>query len=262
MLIKLLMLLLIILIALFLIIFLEPIHISVDLKFLEGLKKGHIEIKYYFIKIIKSLDEGYVKINLDTRFYSKTLKVINQSDDDGESIDTTDNAEAEDDTQTYDEGNATNIDGDDSQNQKDDYDKTSEEDSSEASGDENGSNDKLQIIKKYYPDIWELKEDILEIILSLRKIVFFDDSYIRMDLGLGDNNLTIRVSSLIWSITAPFYTLGLHTLVTPVMNECKLNLLSRLNFDVSLLVILKIILKIILNIKLVKLAIGLYKELS
>ncbi len=253
MLIKLLMLLLIILIALFLIIFLEPIHIDVYFDFIQGLKKGRIELKYYFIKIIKSIDEGYIKISFDTRFFSKNLKVIYPEDDNlQEGID--DNKD-DDSGKTLD-NNDNSSDADDSTN-----DKSVDATCNEEKADDN-STDTLQLIRKYYPEVIELKGDIIRIILTFKKIIFLDENCINLAFGLIDNNITIKISTFLWAITAPFYATGLRILIKPVMNEFRFDLNSRLNFQLSLLVLLQILLMIVTNKKLLKLIIGLYKELN
>ncbi|WP_162685807.1 hypothetical protein [Methanosphaera sp. BMS] len=124
------------------------------------------------------------------------------------------------------------------------------------------STDTLQLIRKYYPEVMEVKGDIIRIILTFKKIIFLDENCINLAFGLIDNNITIKVSTFLWAITAPFYATGLRILIKPVMNEFRLDLNSRLNFQLSLLVLLQILLMIITNRKLLKLIIGLYKELN
>jgi len=245
-LIKLLLLLLVILIALFLIIFLEPVHIAIDIKFLDELKNGFLEIKYYFIKITRNITEGYTTISFDTKYFSKDLKVIYpKSNDDG--VDNADNAVHSDEVNSDDvdesEISQNNSEADDNSN-------------------ENNLHKVIDLIKTYYPDVLELKNDIIEIIFMFKEIIFLGDNYINLDIGLADNNLTIKISSFLWSLTAPFYAVGLNTIIKPVMNEPKLNLDSRLDFELSLLVLLKILLKILSNTKLVKLIIRLFKEMN
>lgn len=257
------MLLLIILIALFLIIFLEPIHIHVSLDYIHGLKNGQIGLKYYFIKIIKSIDEGYIKISLDTRFFSKNIKVIYPEDDNIHEIDV---------DQKEDASNKT-LNNNDNYTDRDNTGKNKSNDqlpnngkSTEGIIDEektgDASTDTMQLIRKYYPEVLELKDDLINILLTLRKIIFLDENYINLAFGLMDNNTTIKVSTFLWAITAPFYATGLRIIINPLMNELRLDLKSRLNFQLSLLVLLKIIIMVVTNKKLVKLIIRVYKELN
>lgn len=247
MLIKLLLLLLVILIALFLIIFLEPVHIAIDIKLLNELKNGFVEIKYYFIKITRSIAEGYTTISIDTKYFSKDLKTIYPKNDDSDDENDVDK------TTSSDEGGPNDVD----ESELDDDNSKIED-----KPDESNLRSTINLIKTYYPDVLELKNDIMEIIFMFTKIIFLKDNYINLDIGLVDNNLTIKVSSFLWSVTAPFYAIGLNTIIKPVMNEYKLNIDSRLDFELSLLVILKILLKILSNSKLVKLIIRLFKEMN
>lgn len=254
------MLLLIILIALFLIIFLQPVHIHVYFEFIQGLKKGHVELKYYFIKIIRSIDEGYTTISLDTRFFSKNLKVIYPEKDKLQDDDNDKNDDVADKTPENEDNLDDNEDilKDKKTGNLPDADQTT--DTADKTGDE--STDTLQLIRKYYPEVLDLKDDLIEILLAFKKIIFLDENYVNMAFGLMDNNATIKLSSFLWAITAPFYATGLRIIITPLINELRLDLKSRLNFQLSLLVILKIIIMIVTNRKLVKLIIKLYKELN
>ena len=239
MLIKLLLLFLIIFIALFLIIFSELVHISVNINFTEDIKNGYVEAKYYCIKIIKSFVEGYLKINFDTRFFSKNLKTIYPDDDEKNNPDyiqeSTGDTYRNDDNESYENDNQDTPDN---------------------------STNVVPVIKKYYSEIWDVKEDLLDILLSLRKIIFLGENHINIAFGLNDNNLTIKISSFLWAIFAPFYAMGLRVVITPLMDETRLDLNVRLDFELSLLMILRIVFKVIANVKLVKLIINLYKELN
>ncbi|MDO5824809.1 MAG: hypothetical protein Q4Q22_00335 [Methanosphaera sp.] len=214
----------------------------------------NIELKYYFVKIVKSLDEGYLKIKFDTRFFSKDIKVIYPED-------TVDNQGIVDEDKDTTEDNG-DLASDNQRSNGDLQEVESKTEEDDEKTDEDNFSGNINLIRKYAPEILNLKKDILDILLTFTKIIFLDENYINLSFGLIDNNMTIKVSSFLWAITAPFYAKGLRVIITPIMDEAKLNVISRLNFQLSLLVLLKVIIKIISNIKMVKLIISLFKELK
>lgn len=232
MLVKLLFLLLIILIVIFLIIFSESIHVSVIFNYLNNSMDGQIIIKYYFINYIKDFNNNVTKLVISTRLFSKEF-VLNNNEEESEST---------------------------SENNSDD--KEREDENSEISSEKGNFKNILNLIKRYYPDISVLKQDIIEIIVSFKDIFFIDDNYLNINLGLTDNNLTIKICTFLWSLSAIFYPMGLNILIKPIINETKLEVQSNLKFDISLLLVLKILFKILFNIKLIKLLISIYKEMN
>ncbi|WP_158005556.1 hypothetical protein [Methanosphaera sp. WGK6] len=102
-----------------------------------------------------------------------------------------------------------------------------------------------ETIEKIIPLIIESKEDLLKIIKLLTEICKFKKSYMDINLGLNDNNLTIKLCSMIWAITAPFYPLGLEVLLIPEINKLIIKTDMDISCNIFLYKIIQIIIKII-----------------
>lgn len=100
-------------------------------------------------------------------------------------------------------------------------------------------------IKQLIPLLYDSKEDLYSIIKLLFKIVKFDESYVFLDIGLLDNNLTIKLCSLLWALSAPLYPLNFKLYLNPEMNKQLIKSDINVKFDIFLLNIIKILLLII-----------------
>lgn len=122
-------------------------------------------------------------------------------------------------------------------------DKKTEELNEEIS-DDNDTN-LFENIKQLVPLLYDSKEDLYSIIKLLFKIVKFDESYVFLDMGLLDNNLTIKLCSLLWALSAPLYPLNFKLYLNPEMNKLLVKSDINVKFDIFLLNIIKILLIII-----------------
>lgn len=86
--------------------------------------------------------------------------------------------------------------------------------------------------------------EILEIVYLLTKICKFKKSFAMINLGLKDNNLTIKICNVIWAITTPFYPLGVEVILIPEINNYLIKSDIEISFDIVIINILKVLLKI------------------
>lgn len=87
--------------------------------------------------------------------------------------------------------------------------------------------------------------EILEIVYLLTKICKFKKSFVVVNLGLKDNNLTIKTCNFIWAITAPFYPLGVEVILIPEINKYLIKSDIEISCDIVIINILKVLLKIL-----------------
>lgn len=208
---KILFLVAIILIALLIIIFSESLHVSVTLKNNNFSFFGVINIKYYFLQIAYDINSRQISLLINSKYFTK--KITTKTKDNSP-----DKTDSDDDSSKYD------------------------------NEDINEDNDAdLNKIKQLFKLIYNSKKDVLELIVLIINLISFKNSYILMNLGLGDNNLTIKTCNKIWAITAPLYAVGLQTILTPQLNETILKTELNILFEVELLKILKLIKEIVLN---------------
>lgn len=208
---KILFLVAIILIALLIIIFSESLHVSVTLKNNNFSFFGVINIKYYFLQIAYDINSRQISLLINSKYFTK--KITTKTKDNSP-----DKTDSDDDSSKYDNEDI---------NEDDDAD--------------------LNKIKQLFKLIYNSKKDLLELIVLIIDLISFKNSYILMNLGLGDNNLTIKTCNKIWAITAPLYAVGLQTILTPQLNETILKTELNILFEVELLKILKLIKEIVLN---------------
>lgn len=112
-----------------------------------------------------------------------------------------------------------------------------EEESKNTSG---GQKELFSKIKEIYPYLYDSKEELYNIIKSMISIVSFNNSCIHLSLGLGDNNTTIKLCSLIWALTAPLYPLQFQLVLTPQINKAILKSRGDITIDIKLKNLLKI----------------------
>lgn len=209
--IKILFLILIFFIALFLIIFSESVYISVALKNNNLSYLGILSIKYYFLQISLNLKTRQANILINTKYLTKKILTFKTSNSNDEHL----------------------------------HEKHEQTDAKEES--QTNNDDKIRRFKELLKLINNAKKDILEVITLILGLISFKNSYVLMNLGLNDNNLTIKVCNKIWAITAPFYAIGLQVILTPEINKTILKTETNINFEIKLLKILKLLMKILLN---------------
>ncbi len=128
-------------------------------------------------------------------------------------------------------------------------DKKSDESEENYSDDEDNNEDKTSDIfpkiKEICPILFESKEDLFHIVNLIIKMVKFDESYAIINLGLADNNLTIKFCNLLWALSAPLYPLKFRLHLTPEINKLMIRTDINIKFNIRLLNILKIIIFII-----------------
>lgn len=115
--------------------------------------------------------------------------------------------------------------------------------------DENDSldddNSMINKIEKIYPELVEAKKDLFEVIYSLKDLCKFKESNIYINLGLSNNNFTIKFCTLLWSIFAPLYPLNCRLFLTPEINKRIVKSDININFQIFLRNIVKIIIMVL-----------------
>ncbi len=122
--------------------------------------------------------------------------------------------------------------------------KESEEEYEENSED-TGNDNTLNKIKQLLPLLEKSKEDLYDVIKLLVDLISFDESYVIMNLGLQDNNMTIKFCSFLWALFAPLYSLNFKLYLTPEINKLMLKSNINLKFSVCLKNLLKIIILVL-----------------
>lgn len=122
------------------------------------------------------------------------------------------------------------------------------EKSDEETSQENTSKEDItNKLKELYPLLKKAYPDIMELIKLLTKTCKFNTSKINVNLGLNNNNLTIKTCNIIWAMSAPFYPLGLQVLLTPEINKFLIKTDVDISFRIILTNVIRIIIKIFTN---------------
>lgn len=119
--------------------------------------------------------------------------------------------------------------------------KSEDEEEIEYSENEKNYEDILLEVKEVYSLLNQSKEDLMDIIKVIVKIVKFDESFSIINLGVSDNNLTIKICNILWTLTAPLYALNFRVLLTPEIDNLILKTDSNIKFNIFLIKLLKII---------------------
>lgn len=213
MIIKLLLVLLIIFIAFLFLIFFKSWHIHIIFKN-ENLDYFYrIIIKFLLFNIAVFTVEKRVHVLLQITLFSKTIKVFEYK-------------------------------------LKDKSSDSAENESTESTKEESSDEENIEKIKNNYSLFYDAKKDLLSIVQLLVKMLKFDESWLIMNLGLKDNNLTIKFCTLLWTLFAPLYPLGLKLILTPEINKSIIKTDMNIKFDIFLFNILKILFLIIRRKKL------------
>lgn len=105
-------------------------------------------------------------------------------------------------------------------------------------------------IKELCPLLFDAREELCGVVLLIIDIIKFKKSTAKINLGLKDNNLTIKLCNLIWMLSAPLYPLKFQVLLTPEINTLILKSDMKISFDMRLLNLIKIVYLFISNKKL------------
>lgn len=117
-------------------------------------------------------------------------------------------------------------------------DEKSEEIENTSSENEEGTFDK---IKQVLPLLDDSKGDLYYIIKLIIKMVKFDESYVILNMGLLENDLTIKLCTLLWALAAPLYPLNFKLYLTPEMNKFLVKSDVNVKFDILLFNLIKIL---------------------
>lgn len=121
--------------------------------------------------------------------------------------------------------------------------KTESEDKLETEEPKNEDSEEVGVYSKLnqlYPLLYDSKQELMQIIFLITKMVTFIESYAIINLGLSDNNLTIKFCILLWSLSAPLYPMGCRLLLTPEINQLKFKSDVNIKFKIKLFNLLKI----------------------
>lgn len=117
-------------------------------------------------------------------------------------------------------------------------DEKSEEIENTSSENEEGTFDKIKQILSLLDDS---KGDLYYIIKLIIKMVKFDESYVILNMGLLENDLTIKLCTLLWALAAPLYPLNFKLYLTPEMNKFLVKSDVNVKFDILLFNLIKIL---------------------
>lgn len=117
-------------------------------------------------------------------------------------------------------------------------DEKSEEIENTSSENEEGTFDKIKQILSLLDDS---KGDLYYIIKLIIKMVKFDESYVILNMGLLENDLTIKLCTLLWALAAPLYPLNFKLYLTPEMNKFLVKSDVNVKFGILLFNLIKIL---------------------
>ena len=221
--------LLIIIVVIFFLIFFKRWNIHITFKNDEENYYFFFKINIFFINIVIMLVDNQIQFLLQFSISSKVYDLVKFNLND-KKIDESEEDDSEEDNSEEDESEEDDSEKEDSDDEENNNVKTS---------------DILPKIKEIYPLLYESKEDLFHIVKLIIKMVKFDESYAIINLGLSDNNLTIKFCSLLWALSAPLYPLRFRLHLTPEINKLMIKTEVNIKFNIRLLNILKIIIFII-----------------
>lgn len=208
----------ILIVALFLLIF-SNIHMYVSFKNQNLEYDGNIKINYLLLQLELNIKEKILDIAIKIR--SKKIHIYSLNLDKKEDTDESEDGEVTTSDETKDE-------------------------TKDSDDEEENSDDKKQNIKQLLKLLSDAKSDIIEIVTYLPNLMKFKNSNIGLNLGLADNQLTIKVSSLIYMISAILYPANLNISFKPEFNA----LILKSDVDVTLdIIVVNIIKLLIITIK-------------
>ena len=122
-------------------------------------------------------------------------------------------------------------------------------DTEEIDDNENEDEEKTSI-SKIIRQTQSSKTELIHLTELAIDIINFHKSTIILSLGLSDNNLTIKTCTHIWKIAALLYPLKVEIILTPLINELKLESDTDLSFEIDLINTLKLVIYTLTNKKL------------
>lgn len=221
--------LLLIVILLIFIFFLKPLGVYLSFHRNNQALNGEIIITHYFLKLRYVFEKKALDVFVIWKSRNILLRTINLD--------------------SIDENNS---------NDNNDGDEDKGEDNTDEYEDEFSSN-LLENAKEIYPTLKASTSDLYKIVVLIVTLCKFKESNIKLDFGLKNNNLTIKICNILWAITAPLYPFDIHILITPVINKAVVNFDCEVSFDIIIMNILRIIFKIITSINILKLIIKIIK---
>lgn len=126
---------------------------------------------------------------------------------------------------------------------------TSDTDTEELNDNESEDEDKTGI-STIIRQIHTSKTELIHLTKLAINIINFNKSTIILALGLSDNNLTIKTCTQIWKIAALLYPLKVEIILTPLINELKIESDTDLSFEIDLINTLKLVIYTLTNKKL------------
>lgn len=221
MLLELLIIICIILLVIFLLLFLLPLHVSVRMKNNNLDYHLNIILKILLLKTLLTINQNDKKLAIKLQIFNKQFKLyskdLNQNNEQTGEQDLEDEEPKDDD---------------------------SEEETK-----------LLENIKEKINLIIVSKDEIISIIKYLFKLIQFHESLVNVNLGLGDNNLTIKICNTLLTIFTPFYALNIKVFIIPAINEVCIRTDAEISFKIYLINLLKIIITVLKSENLRNLAI-------
>ncbi|RAP49789.1 MAG: hypothetical protein BZ136_02780 [Methanosphaera sp. rholeuAM74] len=126
---------------------------------------------------------------------------------------------------------------------------TTDTDTEESYDNENEDEEKTAITT-IIKQIHSSKIELIHLTELAINIIKFNKSTIILALGLSDNNLTIKTCTQIWKIAALLYPLKIEIILTPLINELKIESDTDLSFEIDLINTLKLVIYTLTNKKL------------
>lgn len=221
MLLELLIIICIILLVIFLLLFLLPLHVSVRMKNNNLDYHLNIILKILLLKTLLTINQNDKKLAIKLQIFNKQFKLYSKDLDQN-------NEQTE---------------------EKDLEDEEPKDDDSEE------ETKLLENIKEKINLIIVSKDEIISIIKYLFKLIQFHESLVNVNLGLGDNNLTIKTCNTLLTIFTPFYALNIKVFIIPAINEVCIRTDAEISFKIYLINLLKIIITVLKSENLRNLAI-------
>lgn len=124
------------------------------------------------------------------------------------------------------------------------------EETDKTPNDESEEKKLFQKLSGSYELLYDARKDLAHIVKLLVQMITFKYSFARINIGLMDNNLTIKFCNLLWALTAPLYPLNFRVILTPEINRLLVKSDVDIKMDLRLLNLLKILFNIVKRRKL------------
>lgn len=225
MLLELLIIICIILLVIFLLLFLLPLHVSVRIKNNNLDYNLNIILKILLIKTLLTINPNDKNLAINLQIFNKQFKLYSKD-----------------------------LDQDDELTEENDL-----EDEEPKDEDTEEETKLIENIKEKINLIIASKDEIISIIKYLFNLIQFHESLVNVNLGLGDNNLTIKTCNTLLTIFTPLYALNIKVFIIPAINEACIRSDAEISFKIYLINLFKIIITVFKSENLRNLAIQLIK---